>query len=104
LAKALGGKKISTVQGLYRNDIKAVDAILVSYGHGDHIGLVEHVHPEIPIYIGEKALRIYNVPAQFTERNVISNPGPILRVERKCKSGNWLWLDLFFLERVQENT
>ncbi|MBS3887655.1 MAG: MBL fold metallo-hydrolase [Dethiobacter sp.] len=81
--------KMPLVKGLYHDDIKAVDAILVSHGHGDHIGLVEHVHPEIPIYIGEKALRIYNVTAQFTGRNEISNPVTYLVSGKELKIGDF---------------
>lgn len=62
------------VQGLYKNQEKHIDAVLVSHGHGDHIGLIENIHPEIPVFIGEKALRIYNMTARFIGRKAIVNP------------------------------
>lgn len=67
------------VKGLYKDDVKAVDAVLISHGHGDHAGLMGTVHPEIPIFIGEKALKILNVTAQFTGGKVISAPVNFLR-------------------------
>lgn len=62
------------VKGLYKNDIKSVDAVLISHGHGDHVGLIEAVNSEIPIFIGEKALKILNVTSQFTGGKCILNP------------------------------
>lgn len=40
------------VKGLYRDDVKSIYAVLVCHGHGDHVGLIEAVNPEIPILIG----------------------------------------------------
>lgn len=62
------------VKGLYKDDVKSIDAVLISHGHGDHVGLIGAVNSEIPIFIGEKALRILNVTAQFTGGKSILNP------------------------------
>ena len=70
-------KKVSNlpkVKGLYRDDTKTIDAILISHGHGDHAGLIEHTNREIPICIGESASKILNIIAQFTGGNSIINP------------------------------
>ena len=70
-------KKISElpkVEGLYRDDTKKIDAILISHGHGDHVGLVEHINPEIPVFMGEKASNILKITAQFTGGRSIYNP------------------------------
>lgn len=85
-------KKISElpkVRGLYRDDIKTIDAILVSHGHGDHVGLVDYVNPEIPIYVGEKALKILNVTAQFTGGKSIVNPVNYLISGQEMKIGDF---------------
>lgn len=62
------------VKGLYRDDRKEIDAIFISHGHGDHVGLIEYTHPEIPVYIGEMAYKILDTTAKFTGGRAISNP------------------------------
>jgi len=66
--------KLPKVDGLFKGDPPSVDAIFVSHGHGDHIGLIEDVNPEIPVYIGDMAARIYNTTAQFTGSKQLVNP------------------------------
>lgn len=62
------------VKGLYREDTKSIDAVMISHGHGDHAGFIQAVNHEIPIFIGEKALRILNVTSQFIGGKTVANP------------------------------
>ena len=62
------------IKGLYKDDVKSIDAVLISHGHGDHVGLIGAINSQIPIFIGEKALRILNVTSQFTGGKSILNP------------------------------
>lgn len=62
------------VEGLFKNQARKIDGVLISHGHGDHIGLLQDILPEIPLYIGEKALKIYDMTSQFTGKKTISNP------------------------------
>lgn len=55
-------------------DKNAVDAVLISHSHGDHVGLIGQVNPAIPVYIGKGALHIYNTTARFTGRQPLANP------------------------------
>ncbi len=41
---------IKPVPGLFTNESPAPDAILLSHAHLDHVGLLHHSRPEIPIY------------------------------------------------------
>jgi ribonuclease J len=41
---------IKPVLGLFTEDAKAPDAILVSHAHLDHVGLLHHTRPDIPIH------------------------------------------------------
>ena len=55
-------------------DKKAIDAVLISHSHGDHVGLIGQVNPAIPVYIGKGALHIYNTTARFTGGIPLANP------------------------------
>ncbi|ACL06481.1 beta-lactamase domain protein [Desulfatibacillum aliphaticivorans] len=39
------------VPGLYSNQEPGVDAIFISHAHPDHYGLLNYVHPSIPVYM-----------------------------------------------------
>ena len=51
------------------------DAVLITHYHGDHIGMVEKVLPEIPIYMGQIAKQIYSV-VQQTLKNKLDKGNP----------------------------
>ncbi len=55
---------VPEIEGLFTGD-KGCDAILISHYHSDHIGLLEFVLPEIPIYMGQKAYGIYKASADY---------------------------------------
>lgn len=59
--------EIPKVDGLFCGD-KKYDAVFISHYHSDHIGLLENLVGDIPIYIGEKAHRI--VAASYEYRNL----------------------------------
>lgn len=46
------------VKGLYKNQEPGIDAVLISHAHLDHYGLLDHIHPSIPVFLsrGSKAL------------------------------------------------
>lgn len=75
--------------GLFGRGDRKIDAILVSHGHGDHLGLIDLVDTEIPVFIGEKALKIYNLTAQFTGRKPIANPIKYLQSGQGFKVGDF---------------
>ncbi len=60
---------VPEIEGLFRGN-KNCDAILISHYHSDHIGLLEFVLPEIPIYMGEKAYEIYKASAGYRGREL----------------------------------
>ncbi len=52
-------KEIETPQidGLFCGK-KDCDAVFISHYHSDHIGLVDYLLSDIPVYIGEKAYKV----------------------------------------------
>jgi len=57
---------LPNIKGLYRDDVKAIDAILLSHSHMDHYGLLNYVHPEIPIYMSKGADILVKISSIFT--------------------------------------
>lgn len=68
------------IPGLYKGQKPEVDAILISHSHKDHYGMLNFVHPDIPVYISDGALNLIRVLDVFTrEQNLVafSDPRPI---------------------------
>ena len=42
---------IPKIKGLYHWDRPEFDAVLISHAHSDHFGLLQYLHPDIPIYL-----------------------------------------------------
>jgi len=68
-------KVLPDIKGLYRDEQKAIDAILVSHSHMDHYGFLKYVHPDIPIYMSKGAkvlIKVSNIfiPHKTGELNI----------------------------------
>ncbi|WP_186894239.1 MBL fold metallo-hydrolase [Acetobacterium malicum] len=70
-------------------DKKAIDAVLISHSHGDHVGLIGQVKPAIPVYIGKAALHIYNTTALFTGGKTLANPTFFFESGQPLKIGDF---------------
>ena len=79
-AKTLEGKSIEElkeqkllpdIKGLYKNEEKSVDAILISHSHLDHYGLLNYVHPDIPVYLSEGAKILIEISNIFVPRGKV---------------------------------
>ncbi len=63
------------VAGLYEWQTPSVDALLISHAHQDHSGFLNHVHPEIPVYLGEGTKRLIAITTDFTPTKTrLNNP------------------------------
>ncbi len=66
------------IKGLYRDEPKVIDAILISHSHQDHYGLLGYANPEIPLYMSQSAkamieaanIFIYNKPGKINAKVV----------------------------------
>lgn len=59
-------KVLPNIKGLYKNEEKGVDAILISHSHPDHYGLLNYAHPDIPVYISQGAKELIEISSIFT--------------------------------------
>ncbi|MFH2145392.1 MAG: MBL fold metallo-hydrolase [Candidatus Omnitrophota bacterium] len=60
------------IDGLYKDEKKSIDAILISHSHLDHYGLLSYVHPDIPIYLSDGAKELVDITNLFVHREVKS--------------------------------
>lgn len=66
--------EIPTVEGLFCGD-KNCDGVFISHYHSDHIGLLENLINGIPIYMGEKAYKVYEAAVKYRgkETYIVAN-------------------------------
>lgn len=60
------------VEGLHEGGDPALLGVLLSHPHPDHYGLVDQVHSDVPIFIGEAAERILREAAFFSPTGSIA--------------------------------
>lgn len=82
-------KILPDIKGLYRNEEKAVDAVLISHSHLDHYGFLKFVHPEIPIYMSEGARYLIEISDIFIPHKTGHINSKILNKSRKTKTGDF---------------
>ena len=56
---------LPTVKGLYAWDEPSVSAVLISHAHLDHYGLLQYVHPDIPVYLSNGTKTLIEVSQMF---------------------------------------
>src|SRR3989338_3248991 len=76
------------IKGLYRDEEKSLDVILISHSHMDHYGLLGYVHPEIPIYASEGAKILMEASNIFTPCKVGNINTRVLDKRQKLEIGN----------------
>ena len=57
------------IEGLFSGK-KRCDGVFISHYHSDHIGLLEQLIKDIPIYMGEKAYKVYSAAANYRDKEV----------------------------------
>jgi len=58
------------IKGLYKDERKNIDGILISHSHLDHYGFLQYVNPEIPIYLSKGAEILIEVSNIFVPTKV----------------------------------
>ena len=44
------------------------DAVFITHSHGDHIGLIDKINSDIPVYVEEDTIKIHNLTCDFCNR------------------------------------
>lgn len=64
------------------------DAVFITHSHGDHIGLINKINSDIPIYIEESSLKIYNIMCDFCCEDKILREINIFNFDDNIKVGD----------------
>lgn len=68
---SIENRLLPKVPGLYADvEIPRVEAVLLSHAHMDHYGLIDFIHPDIPVYLSEESLAILEVGNIFWPENL----------------------------------
>ncbi len=70
-------KILPAVEGLYEWQEPSVAGLLISHAHQDHYGFLNHIHPDIPVYMGEGTKRLIEITTLFSPTKILlKNPKP----------------------------
>ena len=72
--------EVPQIEGLFCGE-KDCDAVIISHYHADHIGLVGHLLPNIPVYMGNEAYKV--MKAAYDYRGIAINFIPLLIEDNK---------------------
>lgn len=77
------------VPGLTDGGDGSIRGLLITHPHQDHYGLVDHVHAEVPIYIGEAASAILAAAAFFSPASARLTPAGYLAHRQTLELGRF---------------
>jgi len=80
---------LPSIQGLYENDKPTVAAVVLSHAHLDHYGLLQFVHPDIPIYMSMGTKSLAEVSNAFLNTSVKSGKIEIFDMWKTLKIGDF---------------
>ncbi len=81
-------KILPDIRGLYNTEGKSLDAILISHSHMDHYGLLNYVHPDIPVYMSQGAKELIEISSIFTPNRIGKLNSQIIKSRRPFNIGD----------------
>ena len=64
---------LPNVAGLYTDQAPSVDAVILSHAHLDHYGLMDYIHPDIPVYMSSESKDLLEVGSIFYPESLQQN-------------------------------
>ena len=65
-----------------------INAVFISHYHLDHIGLIDKINKDIPIYIESKSFEIHKLYLDFTNSHISDNNIKLFELKDKCIFSN----------------
>jgi len=73
------------IEGLTYGE-KIYTAVFITHSHGDHIGLINKINENIPIYIEEKSLEIHNLTCDFCRKDRVQRKISTFKLSNKIEN------------------
>ena len=64
------------------------DAVFITHSHSDHIGLINKINKDIPIYIEETTLKIHNLTCDFINKDRVNREINTFEIKHNTKNEN----------------
>ena len=77
------------IEGVYHFQNPKVLAVILSHPHLDHFGLMDYIHPNIPVYISEAAQRLVKISAEFSPQKIEIKNSMTFDVDRSFIIGDF---------------
>ncbi|MDP8258432.1 MAG: MBL fold metallo-hydrolase [Candidatus Aadella gelida] len=82
-------KILPSIDGLYKDEKRQIDAIFISHSHLDHYGFLNYVHPDIPIYMSEGAKILADISDIFVPHSAGKIKAEVLDKRKKVVVGDF---------------
>ena len=88
-SKSSDTKILPGIKGLYKNEAKGIDGILLSHSHLDHYGLLNHVHADIPVYMSQGAKELIKISSIFTPNKLERINSQVVSTKKSFNIGDF---------------
>ena len=78
------------IKGLYKDEKKGIDGVLISHSHLDHYGFLQYVNPEILIYLSQGAGILIDVSNIFVPTKVGKINTNIISNKKRFRIGDFI--------------
>ena len=96
-AKKLTGKSVNElieekilpdVEGLYNDQERKIDALIISHAHADHYGFLSYINSDIPVYMSRGSKELIELSGLFTPFKVGQINAQVIKPKQKLCIGD----------------
>lgn len=70
IPKLINKGVLPNIKGLYANDEPGINAVVITHPHADHYGLLDYIHEDIPVYMGEATHKLIELSNIFLPQSI----------------------------------
>lgn len=80
---------LPTIEGLYHDQPREIDALLLSHAHMDHYGLLSYINPDIPVYMSYGVRKILEASEVFLQVKIGKRKIKDLKIDKISEIGDF---------------